>query len=708
MTNHWEALGWTLVHFLWEATLIALVYRILDAAFARRSSGARYGLALTALLTMPAVALATLAYEEASMDVAASHVAAALHTVVSTTHTFEPALTEGAVLAPLRDSNRFIVGHLMPWLDGLWLAGVVLLTLRAVGGWWVIQRVGRHPHDLAPHTLRLRLDVLRRKMGIPRFVDLRLSRRIMNPLTAGVLRPWILLPVSALTNLTPEQLEVVLAHELAHIRRADYLWNLLQTVVETLFFFHPAVWWISRRVREERELCCDDMAVACCADPALYAAALLRLEEERKSQLRLAMALDGHQSRAGLRARILRLLGETEERSSRVRPGSLAAIAVAAFLFICPVTKVFASFRAVPTVASSVAPAVRKAMTPVLRVVKAIPAVAQQATAKPSVATPAAPPPEQAASEPEQDSAPSSEIHSNYIDQMRAAGYNVDIDKYIAMKVQGITPQYAAEMAKALGAHLEADQLISLKVQDVTPDYLTQMRAAGYDVDANKYIAMKVQDITQAYAAEMAKAVGSQLSADRLIAMKVQDITPEYMAQMRSAGYDASADKYIAMKVQGITPDYANAMAKLGYGKPTADELISLKVQDVTPDWAEKLHANGLQASSFQDLISYRIFEVSPEFIAEMKAAGFSDIPSKQLVELRVQGVTPDFAKSVRAQFPDATVHDLVQMRIFHIDSAFIASAQKHGFGPLTIQKLVRLRISGILDDTDTAKESEQ
>jgi len=91
-----------------------------------------------------------------------------------------------------------------------------------------------------------------------------------------------------------------------------------------------------------------------------------------------------------------------------------------------------------------------------------------------------------------------------------------------------------------------------------------------------------------------------------------------------------------------------------------------------------------------------------------MKAAGFTDIPPRKLVTLRVQGVTPDFAKSVRAQFPDATLNDLIQMRVFHIDEAFIASAQKHGFAPLTIQKLVKLRISGILDDVDSAKENRQ
>jgi uncharacterized protein (UPF0335 family) len=161
------------------------------------------------------------------------------------------------------------------------------------------------------------------------------------------------------------------------------------------------------------------------------------------------------------------------------------------------------------------------------------------------------------------------------------------------------------------------------------------------------------------------------------------------------------------MRVQDITPDYADAMAKVGFGKPTAEQLIALKVQDVTPDYASKLHAEGIEASSFGDLISYRIFNVSPEFIAEMKSAGFDAIPAKKLVALRVQGVTPEYAKSVRAQFPDATLDDLIQMRVFNIDDHFIASAKSHGFTPLTIQKLVKLRISGILDDADQTKEAQ-
>jgi beta-lactamase regulating signal transducer with metallopeptidase domain len=710
MTHHWEALGWTLVHFLWQGAAIALVYRVADRALARHSANARYVLALAALLGMLAVSVSTLAYEEAS------YYQSAPPTGFAAPHFF---LAAQPVAAPLSETarpqqptpiDRMSLQRLMPYLDALWLAGVLFLSMRALGGWWLIRRLRRRTHQRAPHTLLLRLDVLRRQMGIRRLVDLRLSERIASPFTAGVLRPWILLPVTALTGLSSEQLEVVLFHELAHIRRADYLWNLLQTMVETLFFFHPAVWWISRRVREERELSCDDIAVKKCSDPTLYASALLRIEEERRTRPQLAMALDGHQSRAGLRARILRILGTTEARPRGFRPVSLAGIAAALIVFLCPLPKVFASFRAIPKVATSIAPiasnvahhVVYKAIHPVLQAAAPAP--------KPSADVPAPisnDDQQSAPSEPAQNPEPKTAGHSDYIDEMRAAGYDVDLDKYIAMKVQGITPAYAAEMSKEFGAKLSADKLIALKVQDITTGYIAKMRAAGLDAPPDKFIAMRVQDVTPEYAEEMAKAIGAKVTADNLIAMRVQDLTPDYISKMHADGYDADPDKLIAMRVQDITPEYADAMAKVGFGKPTTEQLIALKVQDVTPEYAAKLHADGIDASSFNDLIKYRIFNVSPEFVAGMKSAGFDAIPAKKLVELRVQGVTPEFAKGIRAQFPGATVDDVVKMRIFNIDEAFIASAKNHGFEPLTIEKLVKLRISGILDDADQKKESQ-
>jgi beta-lactamase regulating signal transducer with metallopeptidase domain len=683
MTHHWEALGWTLVHFLWQGAAIALTYRIVDLALARRSANARYLLALGALLSMLMASAATLVHEEdadqSARPIAGSTGAGVTSAAVPTAQPFEISLVDGGVGVRQTDRfpARFTITALMPYLDGVWLAGVLLLWVRALGGWWLIRRMRLSRLEQGPHTLLLRLDALRRQMGIRRFVDLRLSSRIANPLTAGVLRPWILLPITALTSLSAEQIEVILSHELAHIRRADYFWNLLQTMVETLFFFHPAVWWVSRRVREERELCCDDIAVRRCSDPTVYAVALVRLEEERRNRLHLAMALDGHQSRAGLRARVLRILGDTEERPRRLKPVSFAGIAVALIVFLCPLPKVFASFREVPQVATAIAPVVRKAMHPMLQSAAPEPAPTAAPEPKPSPDV-AANPQENAPSEPAQNSDAKESGHSDYIDEMKAAGYDVDLDKYIAMKAQGITPAYAAEMAKVSGGRLSADNLIAMKVQDVTLDY----------------------------AADMAKIAGEKLSADNLIAMKIQDVTPEYIQKMRAAGYDAGPDKYIAMKIQDITPEYAEAMAKVGFGKPDVGQLIALKVQGVTPEYAAQLHSEGIEATSLGDLISYRIFNITPDFVKDMKAAGFDAIPAKKLVALRVQGVTPEFAKSARAQFPDATLDDLIQMRIFNIDANFIASAQRHGFAPLTIHKLVKLRISGILDDGDEQKEN--
>jgi transcriptional regulator GlxA family with amidase domain len=107
----------------------------------------------------------------------------------------------------------------------------------------------------------------------------------------------------------------------------------------------------------------------------------------------------------------------------------------------------------------------------------------------------------------------------------------------------------------------------------------------------------------------------------------------------------------------------------------------------------------GLEVTSVHDAISYRIFGVTPDFVAGMKAAGFTNLDSKQLISMRVQGVTPEYARSIIQQFPGATAEDLIKTRIFNIDGAFIASAKAHGFTDLKLDKLVKLRISGILDD---------
>ena len=140
------------------------------------------------------------------------------------------------------------------------------------------------------------------------------------PSVIGTIRPVILLPVAALTSLTPDQIEALLAHELAHIRRRDYAVNIAQTLAEALLFFHPAVWWMSARIREEREHCCDDIAVDVCAEPVVYASALAEIASWRRRDLALSLgAADG-----ALLARVRRILREPEAHTLRAGTGSIA------------------------------------------------------------------------------------------------------------------------------------------------------------------------------------------------------------------------------------------------------------------------------------------------------------------------------------------------------------------------------------------------
>jgi beta-lactamase regulating signal transducer with metallopeptidase domain len=613
MTDSMEVLGWTLLHFCWQAAAIALVYRIVDLALpAKARSNVRYGLALAALLSMFMVSLATFVYEKTRAEngvatpVLAPQIAQQLRNEVSAL----PAMGAGLMThTGQRIDLAEYAARWMPWLDAAWLAGVLVLSVRTVGGWWLIQRLRRSGLAQVPESVLSSLTRLSQRMGVRRRIDLRVSGRISGPLAMGVFRSLILLPASILTALNEEQLEVVLAHELAHIRRADYLWNILQSMIETLFFFHPAVWWVSNKLRQQRELCCDDAALACCSDPLVYATALLRLEEQRRSRLHLAMALDGHAAGFGLRDRIVRILGESPQSRREIAPLSLLGVCVMLSLFLFPLQQLFASL-----------PKEAKQAARILGAAVVVPSPSPKIFAPLPVERPA------------------------------------------------VRPSHVA--------------------------CLDELPAPAHVVSAAHAISQAAAPAASAVAAQSAPVVSANASQKS-----------DYIAQMRAAGYNVDLDKYIAMKIQGVTPQFAQSMGALGFGKPTADELVSLKIFGVTPETVKELRASGLDATSFQDLVSYRIFKVTPEFIAGMKDAGFSGIPAKKLVELRVQGITPEFARATKQQFPDVTVEQLVQLRIFHIDEAFVTSAKSHGFDHLTIDKLVKLRISGLLDDGNERSE---
>jgi beta-lactamase regulating signal transducer with metallopeptidase domain len=189
-------------------------------------------------------------------------------------------------------------------LTALWLIGVGLMLLWHAVGWRTLRLWMRRPFEVLPDEWRQRARMMQHRLHIMRDVAVRLSEEVQAPFTAHFLRPMIWLPLSVMTRMPRAHLEVLLAHELAHIARWDWMWNGLQCLVESLLFFHPAVWWLSRRIRQEREHACDDLAVAVCGDAIALAEALTELERHRQSSAHLLLSAQG----GSLMKRITRLV----------------------------------------------------------------------------------------------------------------------------------------------------------------------------------------------------------------------------------------------------------------------------------------------------------------------------------------------------------------------------------------------------------------
>ena len=301
-----QLIGWALIHSFWEGGAIAAVLAIVFSATRHRAPSVRYALGMIGLAMMVAVPLATAARMNTTEPVATT--AAPVEPGLSPSITAKTSNIPGADQPVFGDVGRRSIQRIpgvprpmitriepaFPWIVAAWAIGLVLLSIRMIGGVARTRRITRDGTTPASDRVDRILSQISRELGISRAIRALEGTRVTVPVVIGWMRPVIVLPASLVSGLTASQLEMLLAHELAHIRRYDFLANMLQTVIETLLFFHPAAWWLSDRIREERENCCDDIAVAVCGgDRQGYTAALLALEESRDEGIVFAAAATG-------------------------------------------------------------------------------------------------------------------------------------------------------------------------------------------------------------------------------------------------------------------------------------------------------------------------------------------------------------------------------------------------------------------------------
>lgn len=656
-----QALGWSLIHFIWQGALVALLLAGANLILRRSSANKRYVASCTALLLMAALPVATffiLASEQQTTKIIAGN-AAQIESVneskneetlaATVTPTNTTAQNESSIASSFNlETLKIYLAAWMPYLVSVWFFGVFLLSVRAIGGWLVVQRLKRKFNRTASQEWQEKLSRLAKQLRVSRPVRLCESALAEVPTVIGWLRPVILVPVGTLTGLSPQQVEALLAHELAHIRRYDYLINLLQTAVETLLFYHPAVWYVSHQIRTEREHCCDDLAVAACGNVLTYARALTELEGLRHNENQLAMAADG----GSLSHRVRRLLGlPTQPQRPTAWLASLFIITTVTFVtlgashVVQPVVnagaeaksfvvkKVFGGEKSADDSAksqdnsqsksnqtkeedSSLLSKLRRFLAPPQQPVPASPPSNESTPTEPSDETIAdVPAPQTNPTPPTQPSSPDKnndkddeDESDNFLDELKAAGYtNIKVDDLIAMKVHGVTGKFIRDLRDVGFDNLPVNKLVAFRIHGVTPAYISEMKNAFGTMDANDLIAMRIHGLTPQFANEMNSLLGVKLKVDKLVAFRVHGVSPALIKEFSAIGFtNLDANDLISIKVHNLTPGFIQEMQGMGFGKLSLNKLLSLKVHGVTPAFIKKVRDKGFTDLTLDQIIQMK------------------------------------------------------------------------------------------------------
>ena len=323
--------AWALLHFVWQGAAIAL--GALVALRLARTPAARYVIGVAALVLMAAAPIVTSVILMGGSGFGSGvDVPPVAGLPVGSAVVGEASIASADAIT---DAGLQISPQLLGFIVAGWIAGLVFFTIRLAGGWVVARRIARRAVEPAAADIQQLARALSARLGVRRVVTILQSSSINVPMVIGWIAPTIVLPIAALSGLSAAQVEALLAHELAHVRRHDYLVNLLQSVLEVVLFYHPAVWWLSRQVRADRERCCDDLAVGVC-DRLVYASALGDLAALASPRVALA-ATDGD-----LLGRVRRILSREEAVMSGRSRWSVVAVLGLATAMLVPVSMISA------------------------------------------------------------------------------------------------------------------------------------------------------------------------------------------------------------------------------------------------------------------------------------------------------------------------------------------------------------------------------
>lgn len=732
-----SALGWMVVHVLWQAALIAFLSAVAMLIWRHKPARRRYWTANAALAAILLSAIATFAFYYGNAEV--DRPAAAMELSVQALDKSKvPADNAPAFSTPAKpaipdgETFRDYFQDNLPLIVTIWLLGMCMFALRLLGNIGYIYYLKSHLTIPVDEFWEELLQRLAQQAGIKKSIQLLESALVRTPMVVGYLKPVILFPIGMINRLEPAEAEAILAHELAHIMRHDYLFNILQSMVETLFYYHPAVWWLSARVRHEREMAADDAAIQLTGNAVQYAKALVAVQDMAFRPLSPSLAFAGankqkllhrvqhilhiHPTKtfimekligAGAIILVLAALGFTQAKTTGHLPNWFAMLPLTGAeqggvwegkIENDKVCILFSSrndrgrwmtedcflkseFSALPT------------------------QEAEFTITRPSGAF---------------------KLKGKFEGNEGYGRFTFTADKAFAdwLTQQGVDEVDDELMWRLFFANADKEYVTSIKNEmpdkQLYGDDLSEMAIHGLDTKTIKeyrqlaaelgeedagidqLLEMKIHDIDTDYARSLAKSGFKGLTLEDVMNAKIHDVDPDYVKQVNAMGYPGlSFEDILNFRIHDITPEYIKGLKDAGITNLSAEELVGFAIHDVTPATISGYRKMGFTDIDNEDIVKFSIHDVDPEFVADMRKAGLADLSIDDLVNLKIHDVDAGYLTEIRkAGFTDFSNDDVVQLKIHDVDVEYIANMRNAGFNNLSIDDLVKCAIH----DVDPAK----
>ncbi len=641
-----------------------------------------------------------------------------------------------------------------------YMVGLLVLLARLIAQRWTVGQFSRRATLVQDGDWMALLGECADRMGVHRPVRLLRSREHNVPVTFGTRRPSIVIPAIADTW-TEDRRRAVMCHELAHISRFDCLTHTFAIAAGAVYWFHPAVWWIARRLRVERELACDDRVIALGTEPREYAGHLLEIAYSfggrRAPALAVSMARPGQ-----LEGRMLAALDRARNRTVPALGARLAGTAATLMLLgVIAAAKPMAAV-AMPREAPPETPApwtVAAEKPAVAHDVKAS-AKEMKAAAKQlkeiarlslrgfrdvgdGLARAAA-----SAANVTQDGAPGTwelrptdtkgTVHLRLVERNSSSGRNVPIEQLAGLAAnqlegaggpvqfsvrrdagtftfEGVIrngvgagtfafspdANFPAELAKRGFTRPTSGEQYQMARHDIGYAFLDELNNQGYGKPQTADLVRAGQHgVHTTYLREMG-ALGYRLgSLDPLITLRDHGITPAYVRELADQGYKGlPADDLRQARDHGITPDYVRGMREGGYGSLPMNELITARDHGVTPDFVRELGAAGHRQLPLDQLIRVRDHGVSPEYVREMRQLGYA-LAIDELVRARDHGVSLDYVRDMAALgYGNQPIDALIRVRDHGVTPQYARDLKSLGYDKLTLDELTTLRDHGLTPD---------